>query len=60
MLVYEFYLWDREGKADLIGILPERRKNDLRITQASVMRWGMMVAGDHVDVKDLFFIQSEL
>ena len=59
MIVYEFYLWDQNGDADLIGVLPERRKDTLRITQASVMKWGRTIAGEHVDLKNLFFVQSE-
>ena len=46
MVAYEFYLNDSEGNKDLIGILPERRKNPKRITQKSILRWGRMLLSD--------------
>ena len=37
MVAYEFY-WHDEGKGyELLGVLPERRKNPARITKNSVM-----------------------
>ena len=33
MVAYEFYVHDEMEELDLIGILPERRKDPLRITQ---------------------------
>ena len=46
MVAYEFYLNDFEGNKRLIGILPERRKDPLRITQKSILRWGKMLLND--------------
>jgi hypothetical protein len=43
MVAYEFYLNDSEGNKRLIGILPERRKDPMRITQESILRWGKML-----------------
>jgi len=55
MLVYELYaLYETKGY-ELIGILPERRKNPARITRNSVINWGKMLLGDDVDSKDIFF-----
>jgi len=56
MIAYEFYSCDHEGKEDLIGILPERRKKEERITQESILEWGRKVIGDNSGVKDLYFI----
>ena len=56
MIAYEFYSCDHEGKEDLIGILPERRKKQERITQESILEWGRKVIGDNSEVKDLYFI----
>ena len=56
---YEFYLKDGIGEPILIGILPERRKNQLRITRESIMRWGTLVAGSHVNQKNIYFVKTE-
>jgi len=60
MLAYEFYSRDRIGRDNLIGILPERRKDPKRITQESIMKWGKIVAGEDKEVKDISFIQVEI
>jgi hypothetical protein len=54
MVAYEFYWRDPKGRYQIIGVLPERRKNPMRITMESVMNWGKMILGD-VDSKNLFF-----
>jgi hypothetical protein len=38
MVAYEFYVYDEMEESQSIGILPERRKDPLRITQESVMK----------------------
>ena len=60
MVTYEFYLKDGIEEPDLIGILPERRKDRRRITRGSIMRWGQLVAGSYVDPNSLYFIQLDL
>ncbi len=55
MLVYELYTFDKKKGYELIGVLPERRKNRTRITKESVIRWGRMLLNDDVDSKDIFF-----
>ncbi len=60
MVVYEFYLNDGTGEPNLIGILPERRKDQLRITQESILKWGRLAAGSHVDPNNIYYIQVEL
>ena len=57
MVAYEFYLTDSEGNKNLVGILPERRKDPKRITKESVLKWGRMVLGDGVDNKDIIIKQ---
>jgi hypothetical protein len=37
---YEFYWLDPKGGYQIIGVLPERRKNPARVTHESIMRWG--------------------
>jgi hypothetical protein len=61
VVAYEFYVHDEKGRWDSIGILPERRKDPLRITQEAIMKWGKMLAFDNVDVVNhIYFIQIEI
>ena len=55
MLVYELYTFNKTKGYQIIGVLPERRKNPTRITNDSVMNWGKMLLDDHVDSKNIFF-----
>jgi hypothetical protein len=55
MVVYELYWLNSKGEHQMIGVLPERRKNPMRITKSSVMNWGKMLLGDDVDSKNIFF-----
>ena len=55
MVVYELYWLDPAGEYQMIGILPERRRNPIRITRDSVMNWGKMLLADDVDSKNIFF-----
>lgn len=56
MLVYELYIFNKTKGYELIGVLPERRKNPTRITNDSVANWGkMLLDDDDVDSKNIFF-----
>ena len=55
MVAYELYWLDPKKGYQMIGVLPERRKNPMRITKRSVMNWGKMLLGDDVDIKNIFF-----
>jgi hypothetical protein len=57
MVAYEFYWRDPIKGYQLIGKLPERRKNPIRITQESVINWGKKILGENVDANDIFFIK---
>ena len=57
MEAYEFYWLDRKGGYQIIGVLPERRKNPARVTQESIMRWGENIFDNDFNSKDIFFIQ---
>jgi len=61
MIAYEFYYRDAKGD-DLIGILPERRKNPERINQESIIKWIRMVLGDNADIdnNNVYFIQVDI
>jgi hypothetical protein len=55
MVAYEFYWLDPKGGYQIIGVLPERRKNPMRITKESVMNWGKMLLDNDADSKNIFF-----
>jgi hypothetical protein len=57
MIAYEFYLHNPVKGYELVGILPERRKNSERITQESIMRWGKNIFSNELNAKDIYFIQ---
>jgi len=60
MVAYEFYLADDAEQFHSIGILPERRKDPLRITQESIWKWGKLVIGDSAEISKMYFIQVEV
>ena len=55
MLAYELYTFNKTIGYELIGVLPERRKNPARITKNSVMNWVKSLSCDNVDSKNIFF-----
>jgi hypothetical protein len=60
MVAYEFYVNDDIEEFHLLGILPERRTDPLRITYKSIMNWGKLTVGDCVDINNIYFIQTEV
>jgi hypothetical protein len=60
MMVYEFYWRDPLKGYQIIGVLPERRKNPIRITKESVLNWGEKYFGNHLNLNDMFFIETEI
>jgi len=60
MTAYEFYWRDEIGKEHLVGILPERRKNPIRITKESILNWVSMFIGNNLDTNNVYFVQVEL
>ncbi len=60
MVAYEFYWCDEEKREHFIGILPERRKDPERITETSVLNWGMKMVGENTDVKDIYFVKVDV
>ncbi len=57
MVAYEFYRYDPVKGYELLGVLPERRKDPSRITQKSVMGWAEKIFGDDLSAKDIYFIE---
>ena len=60
MVAYEFYWHDPITGYQLIGVLPERRRNPNRITKESVLNWGKKYFGNHLNLNDMFFIEVEV
>ena len=52
-----FICLTQKGGYQIIGVLPERRKNPERITQESIMKWVEKIFGKDLDTKDIFSIQ---
>jgi hypothetical protein len=57
MEAYEFYWLGPKGGYQIMGVLPERRKDSARVTQESIMQWGKTIFTKDFDTKDIFFIQ---
>ncbi len=61
VLVYEIYWRDDQGRKHLLGLLPERRRNDPgRITPGSIMEWIKGVLGSGIDSRRIHFISIDV
>jgi len=62
MVAYEFYFRLETGAEQLIGILPERRRDPERITRQSIMNWITKVLSDHSNTEsnEIYFIRVNL
>ena len=60
MVGYKFYWRDPIKGYQLIGVLPERRRNPNRITEESVLNWGKTNFGNNLNPEDMFFIDAEI
>ena len=57
MVAYEYYWHDEKKGFELIGVLPERRKDTGRVTQESILGFGKKFWGDHMDNGNVVFIR---
>jgi len=57
VVAYELYWRDPIKGYQLIGVVPELRKNPERINQKSIIGLGRKVLGKKVDSNDIFFIK---
>lgn len=57
MVAYEYYLRNEMNRFELIGVLPERRKDVDRVTLKSIICLGRKFWGDEVDIDNIFFIR---
>ena len=60
MVVYEFYVRDKDKGDKLIGVLPERRNNIERINHESIMNWIKTVYSTADRTNNIFYIQVKL
>jgi hypothetical protein len=60
MLAYEYYWRDGTRGYELIGVLPERRKDTDRLSSKSILGFGKKFWGDHVDIDDILFIRIKI
>jgi hypothetical protein len=57
MLAYEFYWLDPKGGYEIMGVLPERRKDSARITRESIKQWGKTIFNKDFYPKDILIVQ---
>jgi hypothetical protein len=57
MVAYEYYWRDEVKGFELIGVLPERRKDVNRVSQESIMGFGKKFWGDNMDNGNILFIR---
>jgi hypothetical protein len=57
MVAYEYYWRNAMRGYELIGVLPERRKDINRITQKSIIGFGKKFWGDNVGIDNILFIR---
>jgi len=55
MTAYEFYSRDESGELHLIGVLPERRSDQGRITIESIIEWARSLLGDESGVNKIAY-----
>ena len=60
MIGYELNWCDSIKGYQLIGVLPERRRNPKRITKESVLNWGEKYFGNNLNLNDVFFIEGAI
>ncbi len=60
MVAYEYYLHDESKGFELIGVLPERRKETDRVSQASILGFGRKYWGDKMEDGNILFIRVEV
>jgi hypothetical protein len=60
MVGYELYWHDPIKGYQLIGVLPERRRNPKRITKDSVLNWGGKYFGNNMNLNGMFFLEVEI
>jgi hypothetical protein len=60
MVAYEYYWHDDIKGFELIGVLPERRKDPGRVTEQSILGFGKKFWGDNMDKGNILFIRVNI
>ncbi|HVP77666.1 MAG TPA: hypothetical protein VMV04_07200 [Thermodesulfobacteriota bacterium] len=60
MVAYEYYWHDEIKGFELIGVLPERRKETGRVTKESILGFGKKFWGNDMDKGSILFIRVEV
>jgi hypothetical protein len=60
MVAYEIYEHDPVKGYELLGVLPERRKNPARITEGSIINLGRKCFEKNIDINGIFLVQVEI
>ncbi len=60
MVAYEYYWHDEIKGFELIGVLPERRKDSGRVTEKSILGFGRKFWGNSIDGGNILFIRVEV
>jgi hypothetical protein len=57
---YKFYFNDPIKGFQLVGVLPERRRDPDRITEESILNWGRQYFRCNFNSKEVFFVKVEM
>ena len=60
MRAYEYYWHDEIKGFELIGVLPERRKEVCRVTEQSILGFGKKFWGKEMDNGNILFLRVEV
>jgi len=60
MIAYEYYCRNDMRGYELLGVLPERRKDIDRVTTKSIIGFGKKFWGDNVDMNNILFIRISI
>jgi hypothetical protein len=60
MVAYEFYSRDESGELHLMGVLPERRSDQERVTDESIINWARSLLGDESGVNNISYSTIKL
>jgi len=60
MVAYEYYWRNNMRGYELLGVLPERRKDIYRVTPKSIIGFGKKFWGDNVDMDNILFIRISI
>ncbi len=60
MTAYEFYVLGESKRKKLLGILPERRLNQERINDETIMNWARLYFGSLYKLTDIRFVRIDI